>query len=87
MGVSKHRTTLNEKCRFDQVALVAAAFLFISGFLLPSSIPWQLAFLTLVVSTVYSFTRKVRSIRQVRQRTAAASTRARHIDGASLRSR
>lgn len=87
MGLNKHRTTLNEKCRFDQVALVAAAFLFISGFLLPSSIPWQLAVLTLIVSSVYSLTRKVCSIRQVRQRPSAASSRARHIGGASQRSR
>lgn len=87
MGLKTHRTTLNAKHRFDQVALVAAAFLFILGFIVPHTIPWQLAALTLIASVIYALARKVGLGQQIRALPAGASSRALHGGAAHRQSR
>lgn len=87
MGLKTHRTTLNAKHSFDQVALVAAAFLFILGFIFPPTIPWQLAAVTLIASVIYALARKVGLGLQIRALPAGASSRVHHGGVAHRRSR
>jgi hypothetical protein len=80
MGFKTHRTTLNVKHSFGQVALVVAAFLFISGFIFPFSILWPLAVLTLIASLIHTAFCKVINGQQIRVLSTGASNRA-HRNG------
>lgn len=57
MGLETHRTT--SKHSFGHVALVAAAFLFVWGFIFPTDVLWSLAALTLIVSFVHTIVVKL----------------------------
>jgi hypothetical protein len=87
MGLNTQRTTLNAKHSFDQVALVATAFLFILGFVFPPTIPWQLAALSLISSLMYALVRKLLRSQPVRELPAGASSRAHRSGGERQRSR
>jgi hypothetical protein len=54
MGLNKNSTTLAARSNLDQIGFVAAAFLFILGFIVPSSLPWQLAGLVVILSIIYA---------------------------------
>jgi hypothetical protein len=87
MGLKTQRTTSNVKHSFDHVALVATAFLFILGFILPPTIPWQLAALTLFSAAIYALVRKVRLGQQIKVLSAGASSQAPHGGRGHQRSR
>lgn len=76
MGLNTQRATSNAKHSFEHVASVATAFLFIMGFILPSTIPWQLASVSLIIAVVYGLIRKLRLGQQFRVLSAEASSRA-----------
>ena len=80
MCLNSQRATSDIRSNLDQVALVATAILFILGFIVPSTIPWQLASLSLLVAVVYGLIRKFRSGQQIRVRSAEGSSKARGGD-------
>ncbi len=76
MGLNTQRATLSEKHSFEHIALVATAFLFILGFILPPTIPWQLASVSLLAAVIYGLIRKIRCGQYIRVLSAEASSRA-----------